>query len=884
MLTATPKFDVASMVKALTRTIEFERELTSNMKMRRAPEDRGVSLHSREASDFDMDQQDLVENIKLKYACFPEVDHRILTNWGFLFLDQIEALLSVKVEVLYGCYDVTSKALSYTTGTLALPSERPKELLEFATVGEAARWSEGSDDFGVVEQQRGRRNPHVSLVVTSNHRMFVQTGNENRHGVVKVSQTSLGGRGAQVRTDRPPREEYAVDLLSTCHCPPTIACAHRRAGLRMTACAEAGSTAQSTLQRHRVQRALSLDDTQFLHFIELLGFWLGDGSMSYKGEGGGQDDVCFTLVKRTDRVWLKRLLPKVGLRPSQLRWWEGVVQERLCIIDPAWFAFFDKEFGAKYTGSRYYRPPAAVPSASSPSAAASASPAARSLHSSSSPSSPSSSSVASSTRSRASSACSGSGSGVGMDLFSMDRDAPEEEEKVPPPPAGFPPGWMITWGPGVLPPETTKSVKHLPDWTLAELSRDEMRLLIRGLHRADGHWKKWVKKVVDNDCEDEDAEAVEVDNGGDDEDGPGHRPKKIYTSSARFRDELMQALLHCGHTVVAALHFPAGAITGYVFHDQVQKGGIVTLKFFKGLTANEQRLYKEVKATTEVWTVCWAAVEADGPTLGAATASLWPAMNRQQCVKRVPYSAALHKRIWCVAVDHPDHLIVAQRARRDPLTGDVTKQTRPIIVGNSKKTKDGRGGRLESPKHVDVSGMFAKDGEGKAGRTALPPIDFHGAISDAFTPYMGAYVDLERKRMSELMEKVEKEERWTQPDESKAKDRYGCSDDLFLYIKNSITQCNKLNRNEILYNLFLEYRRGLSLYCDMLDRHTSKKESLSEREVQMTCYTVNTAEYCADTIPQLELSIKNSIDAAYKEKVDLSGQQELYNVLINKVS
>ena len=87
------------------------------------------------------------------------------------------------------------------------------------------------------------------------------------------------------------------------------------------------------------------------------------------------------------------------------------------------------------------------------------------------------------------------------------------------------------------------------------------------------------------------------------------------------------------------------------------------------------------------------------------------------------------------------------------------------------------------------------------------------------------------------------------PDESKAKDRYGCSDDLFLYIKNSITQCNKLNRNEILYNLYLEYRRGLGLYCDMLDRHLQAKEQLNDREVQMTCYTVNTAEYVADTIP-----------------------------------
>ena len=126
----------------------------------------------------------------------------------------------------------------------------------------------------------------------------------------------------------------------------------------------------------------------------------------------------------------------------------------------------------------------------------------------------------------------------------------------------------------------------------------------------------------------------------------------------------------------------------------------------------------------------------------------------------------------------------------------------------------------------------------------LAPIDFHGAISDAFTPYMSSYVELERKRTDDLIVKIEKEEKWSHPEESKARDRYGGSDDLFLYIKNSINQCNKLNRNEILFNLYLEYRRGLQMYCETLDRHLSKREQLSEKELVMTAYIVNTAEYC----------------------------------------
>ena len=206
------------------------------------------------------------------------------------------------------------------------------------------------------------------------------------------------------------------------------------------------------------------------------------------------------------------------------------------------------------------------------------------------------------------------------------------------------------------------------------------------------------------------------------------------------------------------------------------------------------------------------------------------------------------------------------------------------------KSTDPSEGRLGSPKALEKhDNLFAKDAahsggneSGKPGKKVLAPIDYHGAISDAFTPYMSSYVELERKRTDDLMVKIEKEERWSHPEESKARDRYGGSDDLFLYIKNSINQCNKLNRNEILYNLFLEYRRGLQLFCDMLDRHLSRKEQLSEKEIVMTAYIVNTAEYCIDTVPQLEQSIRGIIDAAYKEKIDLNGAVEQYTALTTK--
>lgn len=43
------------------------------------------------------------------------------------------------------------------------------------------------------------------------------------------------------------------------------------------------------------------------------------------------------------------------------------------------------------------------------------------------------------------------------------------------------------------------------------------------------------------------------------------------------------------------------------------------------------------------------------------------------------------------------------------------------------------------------------------------------------------------------------------------------------------------------------------------------------------CYVTNTAEYCVETVPQLEGSIKQKIDAAYGDAIDLSGEVDAFH-------
>ena len=185
---------------------------------------------------------------------------------------------------------------------------------------------------------------------------------------------------------------------------------------------------------------------------------------------------------------------------------------------------------------------------------------------------------------------------VEMDSDEVVRQAEMDDELL----TEMAPSSGCSWGPGAR-PSVSESV-HLPEWVLTELSRDEMRLLIAGMHRADG--------------------SVASDH------------KEILTSSARFCDQLMQALLHCGYSVYANL------------------------------------------ATVDVWRVSWTELGTDSDMDSCS-----PSMPRQGCITRVPYSRERDGRTWCVQVDHADHLIIAQRAQRD-VNGLVTSQSRPIITGN----------------------------------------------------------------------------------------------------------------------------------------------------------------------------------------------------------
>jgi hypothetical protein len=83
---------------------------------------------------------------------------------------------------------------------------------------------------------------------------------------------------------------------------------------------------------------------------------------------------------------------------------------------------------------------------------------------------------------------------------------------------------------------------------------------------------------------------------------------------------------------------------------------------------------------------------------------------------------------------------------------------------------------------------------------------FKGIISKAFAAFMSQYVVLERTNISQLIEKIKNEEVWVffeskNSTDKKEDPRLPSSDNLFMYFRKSLQQCQKLDTKDLLYEI-----------------------------------------------------------------------------------
>ncbi len=195
--------------------------------------------------------------------------------------------------------------------------------------------------------------------------------------------------------------------------------------------------------------------------------------------------------------------------------------------------------------------------------------------------------------------------------------------------------------------------------------------------------------------------------------------------------------------------------------------------------------------------------------------------------------------------------------------------------------------------------------EGRASVEQIPVDLLVGVASSAFDNFMAPYIALEEQSMDEqLVESLG----------DGAVDTRGelpvftSSTGLFVYIKGSITRCTAMTKGQAFFLLFQAFQDSINKYAQVLGGKLPQPGSSSQNTVvgginigstfgkqqgqQFTkgatiaipkgvevtvCHVISTCEYCADTVEALEDLIRDTIDPAFKGRIDMSAQQEHFH-------
>ncbi|KAF4315011.1 hypothetical protein BBO99_00009666 [Phytophthora kernoviae] len=173
---------------------------------------------------------------------------------------------------------------------------------------------------------------------------------------------------------------------------------------------------------------------------------------------------------------------------------------------------------------------------------------------------------------------------------------------------------------------------------------------------------------------------------------------------------------------------------------------------------------------------------------------------------------------------------------------------------------------------------------------SLPTI--RGMISRSFDPFMTAYVALERKNMEHMINEVMSAEL---VDRNGQLPVFSSSVNMFAYIRNSIKRCTALTNGQTFFDLQSEFKHCFQLYSQRLleklpgasagtsgglDSSNSSaisKVKLTDKQEEELCFVINTAEYCAETLPSLEEVIRAKIDKAFSESIELSQEIDTFH-------
>ncbi|XP_065090131.1 vacuolar protein sorting-associated protein 53 homolog [Ochlerotatus camptorhynchus] len=199
---------------------------------------------------------------------------------------------------------------------------------------------------------------------------------------------------------------------------------------------------------------------------------------------------------------------------------------------------------------------------------------------------------------------------------------------------------------------------------------------------------------------------------------------------------------------------------------------------------------------------------------------------------------------------------------------------------------------------------------------------FMDLIGVCFKPYLDIYTDSIDRSLAELIDQFSQQnQQQLLPKDGNASVFPNCAE-LFVFYKKCMVQCTQLSNEKPMYDLTLIFKRYLREYSSKILEaripklqqsssatsisnsmslltkdlqnlstaagqviHNFLKEGEAPRfsmdDTRKICYVLATAEYCLETVQQLEDKLKEKIEKSYVSRVDLSDEKDVFHRIIS---
>ncbi len=156
------------------------------------------------------------------------------------------------------------------------------------------------------------------------------------------------------------------------------------------------------------------------------------------------------------------------------------------------------------------------------------------------------------------------------------------------------------------------------------------------------------------------------------------------------------------------------------------------------------------------------------------------------------------------------------------------------------------------------------------------------ASAKAMARGWGAYVKKEDAHLQAVVKELLRDETWKCEDGTVL----NSAKQLFLAVKKSMKMCAALDARQPLYSLHSVFRRHLANFAGSLVRHLPGSHSVAladstnrpnfDAKIERACAIIGTADYCANTVQQLEENISKLVDDSFSPDIDMSKEREKF--------